>query len=142
MGGGPHKLAAEARYRRPAMTGLGAFVDSRALYYRDGLGGRAGNWVDGTPRTGPGQTDGRNHHLAKVRVAGSNPVFRSEQAGQAGQDVCFNHLSVGTMRVVRAANVGRPVPPGQQSLGWRGRGDATDIRGLREARLAEGKNSW
>ncbi len=37
------------------------------------------NWMDETARqgTGPDQMDG-NHHLAKVRVAGSNPVFRSK----------------------------------------------------------------
>ena len=39
--------------------------------------------MDGTAREGsrPHQQD-KNHHLAKVRVAGSNPVFRSIVAGQ------------------------------------------------------------
>jgi hypothetical protein len=32
-------------------------------------------------KTGEPQTD-ENHHLAKVRVAGSNPVFRSNEAAQ------------------------------------------------------------
>ena len=50
-------------------------ADSRALYYGDELGGRSGNWVDGAA---PRETHrDENHHLAKVRVAGSNPVFRS-----------------------------------------------------------------
>ncbi len=40
--------------------------------------------MDGTARQGSG-TDGRDgkHHLAKVRVAGSNPVFRSIQRGRS-----------------------------------------------------------
>ena len=65
-------------------SSLKSFVtDSRALYYSDGLGGRSGNWVDGTARQGTGaDPNDENHHLAKVRVAGSNPVFRSIVAGQ------------------------------------------------------------
>jgi hypothetical protein len=56
----------------------GVSVDYRPLYYGAGLSGRGGNWVDGTSRQGtrPDPNDGK-HHLAKVRVAGSNPVFRS-----------------------------------------------------------------
>jgi hypothetical protein len=39
--------------------------------------------VDGAARQGARQTQtDENHHLAKVRVAGSNPVFRSIVAGQ------------------------------------------------------------
>ena len=51
---------------------------SRPLYYSGGLGERGGIWVDGTARQGNavGHRD-EKHHLAKVRVAGSNPVFRS-----------------------------------------------------------------
>ena len=53
-------------------------IGSRPLYYSDGLAGRSGNWVDGTAlrRTGADLQD-EIRHLAKVRVAGSNPVFRS-----------------------------------------------------------------
>ena len=57
---------------------LSAGGDGRPVYGMgglDGLGGRtggqettSGDWTD--------QTDG-NHNLAKVRVAGSNPVVRS-----------------------------------------------------------------
>jgi hypothetical protein len=61
---------------------------SRALYYRARRSGRGGNWVDGNAGT---RTDrdllDQIHHLAKVRVAGSNPVFRSIVAGQG---VFFN----------------------------------------------------
>jgi hypothetical protein len=61
----------------PATHSIG-WLNSRALYYRGELHGRGGNWVDGTAsqRTRPTQRY-ENHHLAKVRVAGSNPVFRS-----------------------------------------------------------------
>src|SRR5208282_1011435 len=53
-------------------------ADTRALYYGVGLSGRGGNWVDLTVRRGSGvDRPDRNHHLAMVRVAGSNPVFRS-----------------------------------------------------------------
>src|SRR5580658_2757708 len=52
--------------------------DSRALYYSDGLGGRSGNWVDESAQWGTWvDCSDEKHHLAKVRVAGSNPVFRS-----------------------------------------------------------------
>jgi Aldo/keto reductase family len=51
---------------------------SRPLYNRAGLGGRDGNSVDRTARQGRGTNLWHeDHHLAKVRVAGSNPVFRS-----------------------------------------------------------------
>jgi hypothetical protein len=52
--------------------------DSRALYYSGELSGGGGNWVDRTARQGSA-ADHRDEkpHLAKVRVAGSNPVFRS-----------------------------------------------------------------
>jgi hypothetical protein len=40
--------------------------DSRALYYSDGLGGRSGNWVDGTARREPGaDLEDENPHLAR-----------------------------------------------------------------------------
>ncbi len=56
----------------------GVSVESRPLYYGAGLSGPGGDRVEGTSRqgTGPDPNDGK-HHLAKVRVAGSNPVFRS-----------------------------------------------------------------
>ena len=39
--------------------------------------------MDGTACRGTGETQtDENHHLAKVRVVGSNPVFRSILAGQ------------------------------------------------------------
>ena len=53
--------------------------DSRALYYRGELRGQAGNWVDGTAPHETGQTQkDENPRLAKVWVAGSNPVFRTK----------------------------------------------------------------
>ncbi len=63
----------------------GRVGDSRRLYYSDGLVGRRGNWADETARweTEADHSD-QKHHLAKVRVAGSNPVFRSHEVpGQA-----------------------------------------------------------
>jgi len=56
-------------------------VDSRPLYHVAGLSGLGGNWVDGTSRLGT-RTDPNDgeHHLAKVRVAGSYPAFRSERS--------------------------------------------------------------
>ena len=54
--------------------------DSRPLYYySDELGGLGGNWLDGAADQGTGWNpmDG-NRHLAKVGVAGSNPVVRSK----------------------------------------------------------------
>jgi hypothetical protein len=59
----------------------------RALYYGGGLGGRTGNGADTTARreTGADQRD-KIPHLAKVRVAGSNPVFRSKKTPDQGQD--------------------------------------------------------
>jgi hypothetical protein len=55
---------------------------SRSLYNSAESGGRSGNWVDGTARRWIqlDLQDG-NRHLAKVGVAGSNPVFRSKDAG-------------------------------------------------------------
>ncbi len=51
---------------------------SRPLYYGGGRSGQGGNLVDRTAPQGSGaHPQGENHHLAKVRVAGSNPVFRS-----------------------------------------------------------------
>jgi hypothetical protein len=72
---------AVARFRRP----LSLLACSRPLYNRDESSGLGGNWVDGTPgqRTVANATDGFCH-LAKVGVAGSNPVFRSKGAGQGG----------------------------------------------------------
>jgi hypothetical protein len=69
-------------------------VDSRALYYSAKLDGRAGNWVDGPALQRSRQTKwDENHHLAKVRVAGSNSVFRSILAGR-------RHFSVLKFRVL------------------------------------------
>jgi len=54
--------------------------DNRPLYYSAGLAGRSGNWVDGTAFRWTGaDVQDENRHLAKVRVAGSNPVFRSKK---------------------------------------------------------------
>jgi len=52
--------------------------DRRPLYYRGGRSGRAEDRVDGTALHGS-QADQKDHfhRLAKVRVEGSNPVFRS-----------------------------------------------------------------
>jgi hypothetical protein len=48
---------------------------SRRLYYGGGRSGRVGNWVDESALQGTRQTyTDENHHLAKVRVAGSNPI--------------------------------------------------------------------
>ncbi len=56
----------------------------RPLYHRGGLSGRDENWVDGTASQGTGQSlVDKIHHLAKVRVAGSNPVFGSKIPGGA-----------------------------------------------------------
>ena len=55
---------------------------SRALYSSE-WGGRAGNWVDGVLLRKPaGPSVDEDRLLAKVRVAGSNPVFRSKEPGQ------------------------------------------------------------
>jgi len=61
----------------------GTVNDSRPLYYSDEWDGRAGNREDGTARHRT-RTDPQdeNRHLAKVRVAGSNPVFRSKKMGR------------------------------------------------------------
>ena len=54
---------------------------SRPLYYRGQFSGRGGNWVDGITRWGTrGALLEQNRHLAKVRVAGLNPVFRSKNS--------------------------------------------------------------
>ena len=55
---------------------------SRPVYNRGESGGLGGNWPDGAAGQGTGENsvDGVNH-LAKVRVAGSNPVFRSKEVG-------------------------------------------------------------
>jgi hypothetical protein len=55
---------------------------SRPLYNRGGSGGLGGNWMDSSAGQGTGENpvDGFRH-LAKVRVAGSNPVFRSKNSG-------------------------------------------------------------
>ena len=72
------------RRDRLGPAGLGARVDSRALYYSGGRSGRGGNWVDETALRGIRvDCPDEKHHLAKVRVAGSNPVFRSILAGQS-----------------------------------------------------------
>jgi hypothetical protein len=57
-----------------------ALPRSRPLYNRSEFSGRAGNWADGTAGQGTGTDYLR--HLAKVGVAGSNPVFRSKVVGQ------------------------------------------------------------
>ena len=59
--------------------GYEAPIDSRSLYNSGESAGLGGNWVDRTAgqRTGDNSVD-ENRHLAKVRVAGSNPVFRSK----------------------------------------------------------------
>ena len=55
---------------------------SRPLYHSDGLAGHNGNWVDGTARRRTeADLQDETRHLAKVRVAGSNPVFRSKNSG-------------------------------------------------------------
>jgi hypothetical protein len=62
-------------------------LDSRQLDYRGGRNGRGGNWVDraALQRICRTQTD-EIHHLAKVRVAGSNPVFpfHRSRSGERG----------------------------------------------------------
>jgi hypothetical protein len=66
-----------------SVTRLERVPDSRALYYSEGLGRRGGNWADGAARQKTRQTKSDGfHHPAKVRVAGSNPDFRSIVAGQ------------------------------------------------------------
>ena len=70
-----------SRRRRSLVSS--AVVSSRALYYGDGRRGRTGNWVDRTSLEASGVAYGDEYqHLAKVRVAGSNPVFRSIEAGR------------------------------------------------------------
>ena len=51
---------------------------SRPLYSGDEFSGLRGNWVDGSALQGiVGNHTDAIRHVAKVRVAGSNPVFRS-----------------------------------------------------------------
>jgi hypothetical protein len=70
------------RQTRPTAP-ISLSVDSRALYYRRELGRQGGNWADGSALRGTRQThEDENHYLAKLRVAGSNPVIRSIRAGQ------------------------------------------------------------
>jgi hypothetical protein len=62
----------------------GACTDSKALYCSAGWGGRRENWVDETAQWGTRvDRSDEKHHLAKVRVAGSNPVFRPIVAVQS-----------------------------------------------------------
>ncbi len=64
-------------------SSLETAVDSRPPYYRDGLDGRDGNWVDRTSLQGTNRRRmEENRHLAKVRVAGWNPVFCSKIPGE------------------------------------------------------------
>src|ERR1700684_3037277 len=58
----------------------GSLARSRALYYTEGRGGLAGNWVDGTAHRGIRQTwKDENHHLAKVRVENRIPSSAPSQ---------------------------------------------------------------
>ena len=60
-------------------------TERRALYYEGAPGGPAGDWVDGAARWGTGvDHPDQEHHLAKVRVAGANPVFGSKQSPGSG----------------------------------------------------------
>ena len=73
---------------RPTVPCSGADLDSRPLYYRGVSGGVGGNWVDRTARQWIRETHwDEKHYLAKVWVAGSNPVLRCIVAGQRW---CFN----------------------------------------------------
>jgi len=56
----------------------GTSVDGRPLYYGAGRSRRGRNWVDGVAVLGTDEPVGPKPHLAKVRVAGSNPVFCSK----------------------------------------------------------------
>lgn len=78
---------------------LAGRADSRAFYYSGGLGGRVGNWVDGTAFRGTKRTQAHeNHYLAKVRVAGSESrrplhrrrseaVFNPDRRSESNQPV-------------------------------------------------------
>jgi hypothetical protein len=65
----------------PFLINYSRLGHSRPLYNGEEFSGLGGNWVDGTADQGTGKNlvDG-NRHLAKVGVAGSNPVFRSKNA--------------------------------------------------------------
>ena len=53
---------------------------SRALCYSNGFAGRTGNCMDGAALQRTRRTwQHENHHLAKVRVVRSNPVFRFQE---------------------------------------------------------------
>jgi hypothetical protein len=60
---------------------MGPLRGSRPLYNRGEFNGLGGNSVDEAAGQGTGENsvDG-NRHLAKVGVAGSNPVFRSRES--------------------------------------------------------------
>ena len=64
----------------PAIHVSGMGFRSRPIYYGTLFDGLAGNWVDRTPAQ---QTrydwEDAVQRIAKVRVAGSNPVVRSEE---------------------------------------------------------------
>jgi hypothetical protein len=73
--------------RRPGVStrswpnGCRGMFRSRPVYNRARLAGTPGNWVDRTPRRRTGRRGkDRDQRIAKVRVAGSNPVVRSRWA--------------------------------------------------------------
>ena len=80
------EVSGAASDRGPSISGpVGAWalvVDRSTTGWN--LGIRVGNWVDGSAahRTGPDAGDEKNH-LAKVRVAGSNPVVRSKEKARS-----------------------------------------------------------
>jgi hypothetical protein len=62
---------------------LADVIRSRPLYNSDEFGGHGGNWVDVSAGQGTGTVSVEPiRHLAKVGVAGSNPVFSSKVPGQ------------------------------------------------------------
>jgi hypothetical protein len=77
----PHRCL-EISSARHVRQSEGRSAVSRPLYNRGESGGLSGNWPDVAAGQGTGvnPVDGVNH-LAKVRVAGSNPVFRSKNSG-------------------------------------------------------------
>jgi hypothetical protein len=70
------------RHHQPSCgNGFPYPIGSRALYYRVVFSGMSGNWADRTAGSGTRQTHTDDpHHIAKVRVSGSNPVIRSKWA--------------------------------------------------------------
>jgi hypothetical protein len=84
-------------------------------------GGCNGNWLNGTACqwTGPDQMDA-HPHLAKVRVAGSNPVFRSNifRIGRERRE----RTAAGNRRAGpdRPTDPDRPTPTGAHSHAGRG----------------------